>query len=66
MKLLIERGVEYEIVQVNWLKWSVVELKVCLIEVVLNSILLNKRLFNVNSVEHETQKVLSLSSVETK
>ena len=35
-------------------------------EVVLNSLLLNTRLFNVRSVECEAQQVLTLSGVETK
>ena len=63
MRLLNEKSVEYVIVAVNFFKWSVVEVKVCLIEVVLNSLLWK---FNVRSSEHGTQKVLSLSSVEIK
>ena len=66
VRLLNVSGVEWEIVEENLLKGSVVELKQCWIEVVLNSLLLNTRFFNLRSVECEAQQVLNLSGIETK
>ena len=36
LRMLNERGVEYGIVEVNCLRWNIVELNVCLIKVVWN------------------------------
>ena len=67
MRVLNESGIEYDIVELLLLCF-VAELEVCWIEVVLSSLLLNMRVFNVMGVEQDTwhKKILSLSSVEMK